>query len=280
MIEPLNDSARASIYPDGEPVMPTAAHLPPVFSRRTYLEDAAEPAPLRTGLKSTHTISGGAASLLAGTAFAFSGVLFFAFLAGRFDDTSILSTSAFLAASPAAGLVWVAANWSAALGALLAAGGVLALEERLHPVHPGLARWTAALGLFGYALLALTSVTDLYQVRRLASLFPLLEPPAQAALEAAGPWTLDPAGNLRMLLFGTWFLAAGWLGLSGARLPRIPALLGILAGGLLLVAAGATLFEWPAVSSLALAGVRVFQPLWLLWTGFVLLGEKRVMPAG
>ena len=159
---------------------------------------------------------GSVCSILAGTVFLASGGVYFLFQVGQFDYDSIQSISEYLAAVPVALTMWTILNWGAALASFLAIAGVLALSDELRPVHDGLVRWTSTLAIIGYAVLAITNIADLYQIRRMALGYAQLDHSARSALEAMGSGTLDPTLSLRYSTIGPWFLVAGWLALRAS----------------------------------------------------------------
>lgn len=118
-------------------------------------------------------------SLAAGAIFLVSGVAFFASQVGRFDWNSVASISGYLQSHPHAGLWWTVVNGGAAAAAFLAIASVLGLADRLRAASPGLVRWTSTLAVVGYAILAVTNIADLYQIRRLAGNYPSLDASAR-----------------------------------------------------------------------------------------------------
>ena len=225
---------------------------------------------------------GGICSLAAGAIFLVSGVAFFASQVGRFDWNSVASISAYLQTHPGAGTLWTVVNGGAAVAAFLAVASVLGLADRLGPARPGLVRWTSTLAVIGYAILAVTNVADLYQIKHLAASYPLLDASARAALEAAGTGTLDPMLNLRFMAVGPWFLAAGWVALHTRDLPRALAYLGIIAGCGALLAAAASFLDLPGIPlGLAVGAVAVvIHPIWLIGVGLALSRKSREAAVG
>jgi hypothetical protein len=220
---------------------------------------------------------GGACSLAAGAMFLVSGVAFFASQVGRFDWNSVASISVYLQSHPAAGMSWTLVNGGAAVAAFLAIAGVLGLADRLHAAGPGLVRWASTLAVAGYAILAVTNIADLYQIRRLAASYPSLDASARAAVEALGTGTLDPMLSLRFMALGPWFLVAGWIALRTRDLPRALAYLGIAAGcGALLAAATAVLDLKGLPLGLVVGAVAVvIHPIWLIGVGLALRRASR-----
>jgi hypothetical protein len=220
---------------------------------------------------------GGACSLAAGVIFLVSGVAFFASQVGRFDWNSVASISGYLQSHPAAGWSWTVVNGGAAVAAFLAIAGVLGLADRLRAAGPGLVRWTSTLAVVGYAILAVTNIADLYQIRRLAASYPSLDASARAAVEAIGSGTLDPMLNLRFMALGPWFLVAGWVALRTRDLPRALAYLGIIAGCGALLAAVTSFLDLPGIPlGLAVGAVAVvIHPVWLIGVGLALRRENR-----
>lgn len=220
---------------------------------------------------------GSVCSLAAGTIFLVSGAVFFASQVGRFDWNSVASICGYLQSHPAAGFAWTIVNGGAAAAAFLAIASVLGLADRLRPASPGLVRWTSILAVIGYAVLAVTNMADLYQIRRLAAGYPLLDASARAALEAIGTGTLDPTLSLRFMTLGPWFLAAGWAALRVRSLPRALAWLGIGAGCAALLAAATSFLELQGIPLGLVTGAVavVIHPVWLIGVGLMLGRESR-----
>jgi Domain of unknown function (DUF4386) len=217
---------------------------------------------------------GGICSTLAGIVFLASGVAFFLFLGG-FDWNSIQSASEYLKEVPAASTIWTVVNGGAAIASLLAVAGVLALSDRIRSAQEGLVRWTGTLAVIGYAILAISDVADLYQIRRMALGYARLDASAQSAIEVVGIGSLDPALSLRFLTIGPWFLVAGWLSLRYGLLPKALAVLGVIAGIVALVFVVLSFLDLQTLTVIPGAMAVAFHPLWLIWTGIVLVRERQ-----
>lgn len=217
---------------------------------------------------------GSVCSILGGTLFLGTGVAFFLFLQG-FDWNSIRSASEYLKEVPAAPIPWTIVNGGAAIAALLAVAGVLALSDEIRPAGEGLVRWTSTLAVIGYAILAISDVADLYQVRRMALGYVQLDASARSAIEVVGIGSLDPKLSLRFLTIGPWFLVAGWLSLREDLLPRGLAILGVIAGIAALFFVLLSFLEMQTLTMIAGAAAVAFHPVWLIWTGIVLGRDKR-----
>jgi hypothetical protein len=175
---------------------------------------------------------------------------------------------------PAASAVWTFVNGGAAVAALLAVAGVLALSDTVRPSGEGLVRWTSTLAVIGYAVLAVSDLADLYQVRRMALGYAQLDASAQSALEVVGIGSLDPALSLRFLTIGPWFAAAGWLSFRHGLLPKGLAVLGLIAGFAALLFVALSFLQLQTLTLVTGAMAVVFHPVWLIWTGIV-LGRDR-----
>jgi hypothetical protein len=173
---------------------------------------------------------GSRCSVLAGAIYIISGAAYFASQVGRFDWNSIRSISEYFSQVPSAWPLWIIVNAGAAIASLLAVGGVQALSDEMRPAQEGLVRWTSTLAIIGYAIMAVSNLADLYQIRHVTSAYLHLDASAQSAVEAIGRVSLDPAMSLRFLTIGPWFLVAGWLALRHGRLPRAVAVLGVFGG--------------------------------------------------
>ena len=217
---------------------------------------------------------GSVCSILAGTVFLASGGVYFLFQVGRFDYDSIQSISEYLTAVPVASTMWTILNAGAALASFLAIAGVLALSDELRPVHEGWVRWTSTLAIIGYSILAITNVADIYQIRRMASSYFLLDPSAQSALEVMGSGTLDPTLSLRYITIGPWFLVAGLLFFRTGLLPKALSCLGVIAGIAALFSVVVSFLELSTLTMITVALAVVFHPVWLIWTGKELGRDK------
>ena len=126
----------------------------------------------------------------------------------------------------------------------------------------------------GYGIVAVTNIVDWIWVGRTAHAFVGLDPQSQAALENAGPATLDPTLAMRFLTLGSWmFIVSSVAGTRGLRLPR-SAGLGKIAGALSVVFGLASVTRvWTAPLPGAVVAV-VVHPIWLIATGLEL--QRRV----
>jgi hypothetical protein len=217
---------------------------------------------------------GSVCSILAGTLFLASGVGFFLFQVASFDWNSMKSISEYFREFPAASVTWTFVNGSAAIASLLAVAGVLALSDEMRPAGEGLVRWTSTLAIIGYAIIAVTNLADLYEIRRLALGYAQLDGSAQSAIEVVGSGSLDPTLSLRFLTIGPWFLVAGWLSLRCGLLPKGLATLGVVAGIAALFFVLLSFLELQTLTMITGALAVVFHPVWLIWTGIV-LGRDR-----
>lgn len=216
---------------------------------------------------------GSICSILAGALLVVSGVAFF-LIAGHFDYNSIKSISEYFSSVPAASTILTVINGGAALASFLAIAGVLALSDRLRPFHEGSVRWTSTLAIIGYAILAISDIADLYQIKQLAIGYPQLDQSAQGALEVMGIGSLDPALILRFITIGPWFLVAGWLSLQNGQLPKVLAWLGVIGGFAALIFVVVSFFDLQTLTMITITITLIFHPLWLIWTGLI-LGQRR-----
>jgi hypothetical protein len=231
------------------------------------------------GKASSNTTSmakvGSVCSILGGILFLASGVGFFLYQVGPFDWNSVKSIGEYLQQVPAASTAWTFVNAGAAIASLLAIAGVLALSDDIRPAGEGLVRWTSTMAVIGYAIIAVTNLADLYQIRRLALGIVQLDPSAQSAVEVVGSGSLDPALSLRFLTIGPWFLAAGGLAYRYGLLPKGLAVLGAAAGIAALFFVVLSFLELQTLTLITGALAVVFHPVWLIWTGIVLGRERR-----
>lgn len=216
---------------------------------------------------------GGVCSILGGAIFLASGVAFF-FMAGRFDYSSIKSISDYFNAVPSVASLLTIVNLGAALASFLAIAGVQGVADQLRPAYEGLVRWTSTLAIIGYSVLAISDISDLYQMKRMALGYPQVASSAQSALEVMGMGSLDPTLVLRYITIGPWFLAAGWTALRSGQLPRLLAGLGVVAGIASLLFVVVTFLDLQAITMVAIIATLVFHPVWLIWTGLELARAK------
>lgn len=212
---------------------------------------------------------GSTCSILAGALFVISGVAFF-LLVGHFDYSSIKSISEYFNTAPAALTILTVVNGGAALASFLAVAGVLALSDKMRPTHEGLVRWTSTLAIIGYAILAVSDIADLYQIKQIAVGYAQLDQSAQSALEVMGIGSLDPSLILRFITIGPWFLVAGWLSLRNGQLPKVLAWFGVIAGITALLFVVVSFFALQTLTMITITITLIFHPLWLIWTGIAL----------
>lgn len=218
---------------------------------------------------------GGRCSILSGLIYIISGVVFFVYQVGRFDWNSIASISAYFQAFPQAVITWGIVNIGATCASFLAIAGVLALSDRLKPVHEGFVHWTSTLAVIGYSISAITNVADYDQIKKIATGYPLLDPSARSALEVIGIGSLDPTLILQFMTLGSWFLIAGWLSIRRGLLPKPLAWLGFVGGIVSLGSVVVSVLEIQSLAMLTLVAALVFHPIWLIWTGLVLWQERQ-----
>lgn len=217
---------------------------------------------------------GSTCSILAGAILVVSGAAFF-LLVGHFDYSSIQSISEYFNTDPAASTILTVVNGGAALASFLAIAGVLALSDRIQPTYEGLVRWTSTLAIIGYAILAVSDIADLYQIRQLAFGYAQLDQSAQSVLEVMGIGSLDPTLILRFISIGPWFLVAGWLSLRNGQLPKVLAWLGVIAGMAALLFVFVSFLALQTLTMITITITLIFHPLWLIWTGLV-LGQNKL----
>jgi hypothetical protein len=144
----------------------------------------------------------------------------------------------------------------------------------VRPAHEGLVRWTSTLAIIGYAILAVSDIADLYQIKQVATGYAQVNPSAQSALEVMGIGSLDPSLILRFITIGPWFLVAGWLSRHNGHLPKVLAWLGVVAGIAALFFVLVSFFALQTLTMITITITLIFHPLWLIWTGIV-LGQKK-----
>ena len=130
------------------------------------------------------------------------------------------------------------------------------------------------MAIIGYAILAVSDIADLYQIKQMAIGYSQLDRSAQSALEVMGSGTLDPTASLRFITIGPWFLVAGWLSLRTGQLPKALACLGVIAGVAALFFVVVSFLELSTLTLITVAVAVVFHPVWLIWTGKELGRDK------
>jgi Domain of unknown function (DUF4386) len=151
---------------------------------------------------------------------------------------------------------------------------VLALVDEIRPAHEGFIRWTSTLAIIGYAILAISNIADLYQIKRMVFGYAQINQSAQSALDVMGFGSIDPTLSLRFITIGPWFLVAGWLSLRNGQFPKALAYLGVIAGIIALLFVVISFLEIQTLTLITASIAVVFQPLWLIWTGIVLGRDK------
>jgi hypothetical protein len=74
--------------------------------------------------------------------------------------------------------------WDSMIGALLAIGAVMAIEDHVQRANEGLIRWTSTLGIIAYAVAAAANATDLIRIPDLAARYVQGHSSTWAAIEA------------------------------------------------------------------------------------------------
>ncbi len=135
---------------------------------------------------------GGTSSIIAGLLFAITGIVFLFAQVGQFDWNSVGSISSYFINNSAAYTLWKIVNIGTAVAAFLAIAAVLALMDLVMPLQKEIVRWASVLAIIGYAIIAITNIADLYQIKRMALGYAGVDESAQSALEVMGIGSLDP----------------------------------------------------------------------------------------
>jgi len=207
--------------------------------------------------------------VMAGVLFAASGALFLGTQATRFDWQSVRSISQHWTSSPWVPVTWALVNGTAAVAAVIAGRGALGVAEYVQRGREPWLRWLSGLAMVGYAVIAVTNVVDWFSIGRMAQAFAALDAVGQAALERAGPATLDPTLAWRFLTLGPWMGLVSTVAWRRGLLRPLAAPLGSLAGALAMVFGLASL-RWATPRLVAATVTVVVHPLWLVAAGLVL----------
>jgi hypothetical protein len=154
-----------------------------------------------------------------------------------------------------------------AVGAVLAFAAVPAISGLVRTVNEGWARWTGNLAIFGFAVVAIYYFQMLAIAPGRAAAFVSGDASTKAALIV--PRGVDPQFLLRYGLIGFWMFAVNLLALKAGKLPKILAVVGIVAAVLYWLLAANDLLG--VASSLrpiiAVAGGMITAPIWFIWVG-------------
>lgn len=213
---------------------------------------------------------GGTSSIIAGLLFAISGIVFLFAQVGQFDWDSISSISIYFTSNPSAYSLWKIVNIGSAVAAFLAIASVLALMDLIIPTQKEIVRWASILAIIGYAVIAITNIADLYQIKRLALGYAGVDEAAKSVLEVVGIGSLDPTLNIRFMTIGIWLFVVGWVSMSAQLLPKTLAYFGVVAGLVSLSFAFGSFFDWQSFTLLSGIVAVIFHPVWLIWIGIQL----------
>lgn len=148
------------------------------------------------------------------------------------------------------------------MGGFLATPVAVALYLRLRPAEEGFALWALLLALLGAAGSVIHGGFDLAR---------LVGPPT---LPTEIPNPVDPRGLLTFGVAGVAVFAFAFLIRRGGGLPRGLGLLGMVAGGLLVLIYLGRLIIFdptdPALLTAAVLGGLVVNPAWYIWLGISL----------
>jgi hypothetical protein len=211
---------------------------------------------------------GGTISIIAGIVFFASAMTFFLLPA---EQLEFAATSKFFNSVFANPTVLEFTFWGSMIGAVLAIGVVIIVENHIHHVNELLVRWSSILAIIAYAVSAVRNATDFIQIPALATRYVQGDSLTRTSIEAVGLVAIDPNSMLQLLLLGIWFLAVNFLGLRSGVLPRALACVGLIFGIGSLLALPFFLLNLQFASLVVMAlGLVVIDPLWFIWMGTVL----------
>lgn len=210
---------------------------------------------------------GGTCAILVGISYLVIAVAFFLLPAGQ-EPPVVGSEGEYFTSVAESSTAQQVEFWAFGLSSLLAIAAVMAVSDLVRSANEGLVRWTSALAIIGFAVMAAQYLLLQDHTPRLAAQYVQLDESAQAALRAMGPRVLAADGWLDFGVVGLWFLVVNWLALRGGELPKGLAYVG-LAGGIAywLVVAGNVLDIPLLITITAGLGGAILAPIWNIWTG-------------
>ena len=157
--------------------------------------------------------------------------------------------------------------WEFALGAILALAVVPAVSGLIRAVNHGWARWTGNLAVVGFAVVAIYYFQMLAIAPSRAAAFVAGDASTKAALVV--PQGVDPQFLLRYGLIGFWMFVVNLMALKAGKLPKLLAVVGIVAAVLYWLLAINDLLGVASTLRpvIAVAGGMIAAPLWHIWVG-------------
>ncbi len=152
-----------------------------------------------------------------------------------------------------------------------------AVSDLMEGVHRAWARAATIYGIVGYTVLGVWAITLTRTAPKLAANYVSGDEVTRTALLAYGLPEIDPDGWFSFGGIGTWLIVMNVLALCGNRLPKVQAIIGILAG----ISAWATVFgallDFEPLHLIASAGGALFFPVWFVWLGVRLMKPSPMM---
>lgn len=144
---------------------------------------------------------------------------------------------------------------------------VPAFSELFKGQNEGWVRWTGNLALVGFAVAAVSNLLTFARLPAIAAAFVAGDASTKAALVPVWRSTLDLYGIWNDGVIGLWMLTLSLVALRGNLLPRILAILGILAGIFLFLIPLAFFIKTPSLFLLAAVLGGLASTIWMIWSG-------------
>ena len=210
---------------------------------------------------------GGICSILVGLSYLAIGATFF-LLPAEQQPGSPVSFDAFFESVAGGSTVLVLYCWAFTVGGFVAIAAVPAISDLVRSANEGWIRWTSALAVIGYAVLAVEYLVLQDEVPRMAAGYIRLDESARAAIAVVGPLNLNNDGWAGFGTVGLWLAVVNWLALRGGQWPKALAVIGLIVGiGNGLVIAGFILDSPILILITAGLGGVILAPIWFIWMG-------------
>jgi len=210
---------------------------------------------------------GGVCSIIVGILYVLIGVTFLLVPADQQGGTAMEDLVRFLPSFHKNPTAMTLLYWEFALGAILAIAAVPAISGLVRSVNEGWTRWASNLAFFGFAVVAIYYFQMLAIAPSRAAAFVAGDASTRAAL--AVPMGVDPQFVLRYGVVGFWIFVVNIMALKGGELPKVLAVVGILAAILYWLLGFSDLLGVASTLRriIAVAGGMIAGPIWYIWVG-------------
>ncbi len=210
---------------------------------------------------------GGICSILTGLSYLAIGATFF-LMPEEQQPGSAVSFDAFFASVAGGSTMLVLYCWAFTVNGLVAIAAVPAISELVRSANEGWVRWTSALAMMGYAVLAVEYLVLQDEIPRMATGYVQLDASARSAIAVIGTLNLNNDGWAGFGTVGLWLAVVNWLAWRGGQWPKALAAIGLIIGiGNALLIAG-FVFSLPILILIAAGlGAAILAPIWFVWMG-------------